>query len=68
MENEEQAHIISTTNQEVIGYTVTKQIDTERVKRALDNAIKGRENLNELLFHSDRGCRYSSQGYRQMLK
>lgn len=41
---------------------------TELVKRALGNAIRGRENLKGQVFHSDRGCQYSSQGYRQMLE
>ena len=62
------AAVIDLYNREVIGYAVGKQIDTELVKRALGNAIKGRENLSGLLFHSDRGCQYSGQGYRQMLE
>ena len=62
------ATTIDLYNREVIGYAVSKQIDTELVKRALGNAIRGRENLKGLVFHSDRGCQYSSQGYRQMLE
>ena len=62
------AAVIDLYNREVIGYAVSKQIDTELVKRALGNAIKGRENLSGLVFHSDRGCQYSSQGYRNMLE
>ena len=62
------AAVIDLYNREVIGYAVSKQIDTELVKRALGNAIGGPENLDGLAFHSDRGCQYSSQGYRQMLE
>lgn len=62
------AAVIDLYNREVIGYAVSKQIDTEHAKRALGNAIRGRENLSGLVFHSDRGCQYSSQGYRQMLE
>lgn len=62
------AAVIDLYNRGVVGYAVSKQIDTELVKRALGNAIRGRENLKGLVFHSDRGCQYSSQGYRQMLE
>jgi len=62
------AAVIDLYNREVVGYAVSKQIDTELVKRALGNAIKGRENLSGQVFHSDRGCQYSSQGYRHMLE
>ncbi|PKM71894.1 MAG: hypothetical protein CVU91_12145 [Firmicutes bacterium HGW-Firmicutes-16] len=62
------AAVIDLYNREVIGYSVSKQIDTELVKRALGNAIGGRENLSGLVFHGDRGCQYSSQGYRHMLE
>ncbi len=62
------AAVIDLYNREVIGYAVDKQIDTELVNRALGNAIRGRDNLNGLVFHSDRGCQYSSQGYQQMLE
>lgn len=62
------AEVIDLYNREVIGYAVSKQIDTELVKHALGNAIRGRDNLSGLIFHSDRGCQYSSQGYRQMLE
>ena len=62
------AAVIDLYNREVIGYAVGKQIGTELVNRALGNAIKGRENLCGLVFHSDRGCQYSSQGYRQMME
>ena len=55
-------------NREVIGYALSKSIDTELVKKALGNAI-GRQGVKEgLLFHSDRGSQYASKGYEKMLK
>ena len=49
------AAVIDLYNREVIGYAVSKKIDTELVKRALGNAI-GRNGVAEgLVFHSDRG-------------
>lgn len=62
------AVVIDLYNREIIGYEISKKIDTELVKRALANAI-ARNGLKEgLIFHSDRGCQYASKGYRQMLE
>lgn len=47
--------VIDLYNREVIGYAVSKKIDTELVKQALGNVI-GRNGVAEgLVFHSDRG-------------
>ena len=52
----------------LIGYDIGKKIDTQLVKNALGNAI-GRRGLSDgLIFHSDRGCQYASNGYQDMLK
>lgn len=61
------AVVMDLYNREIIGYSISKKIDTELVKRALGNAIAGKSNLKDLVFHSDRGCQYSSVGYRNML-
>ena len=36
--------------------------------KALGNAIGRRGRNKELIFHSDRGCQYSSKRYQEMLK
>ncbi len=47
------AIIMDLLNREIIGYAMSKQINTELVKRALGNAI-GRRGVQEgLIFHSD---------------
>ena len=51
----------------MIGYEIGKKIDTQLVKNALGNAI-GKRGIEEgLIFHSNRGCQYSSNGYQDML-
>lgn len=56
-------------NREIIGYSISKTINTELVKRALSNALTRRnEKEKEILFHSDRGTQYSSNDYNKMLK
>lgn len=62
------AVVIDLYNREVIGYDISKHIDTELVKRALSNAIARQGTREGLIFHSDRGCQYSSKGYREMLE
>ena len=54
-------------NKEVIGYEVSKNIDSELCKRALANALALRGRHNGLVFHSDRGSQYSSRAYKSML-
>lgn len=55
-------------NRDVIGYSISKSIDIELVKRALGNALGntggGGENTT---FHSDRGIQYARKGYQKML-
>jgi transposase InsO family protein len=62
------AVVIDLYNREVIGYAISKKIDTELVKQALSNAIASQGTKEGLIFHSDRGCQYSSKGYRKMLE
>ena len=54
-------------NREVIGYSVSKIIDTELACRALGNALHRKKKNKTLVFHSDRGSQYSSNRYQAML-
>ena len=54
-------------NREIIGYSISKNIDTELVKSALGNAISRVNNTEGIIFHSDRGSQYRSKGYKNML-
>ena len=61
------AVVLDLKNKEVIGYEVSRSIDSELCKNALANALALRGKHAGLIFHSDRGSQYSSQSYRQML-
>ena len=62
------AVVIDLWNREVIGYEVSRNIDTELVLRALGNALLRRGKAEgPLIFHSDRGCQYSSRRYQRIL-
>ena len=62
------AVVLDLCNKEVIGYAISKNIDTELVKNALGNAVANRGLHEDVVFHSDRGCQYSSKGYKNMLE
>jgi len=63
------AVVVDLFNREIIGYSVSKSIDVELIKRALCNALitTGGGGKNTV-FHSDRGIQYSSKSFRQMLE
>lgn len=62
------AAVIDLYNREVIGYAVSKKIDTELVKQALGNAITRSGVTEGLVFHSDWRSQYASRGYQKMLE
>ncbi len=55
-------------NREIIGYMLSKSIDTQIVKDALGNAIGKAGVGKDMIFHSDRGVQYASKGFRKMLE
>ena len=62
------ATVIDLYNKEVVGYSVSKNIDSELVKKALGNAlVRIDTERSDIIFHSDRGCQYSSKAYQSML-
>ena len=62
------AVVIDLFNREIIGYAVSRRIDSELTKRALGEAIGKYPEVEGTIFHSDRGCQYTSVGYRHALE
>ncbi len=63
------ATVIDLYNREIIGYSISKQMDSDLTCSALGNAIMRTGNKSQgVVFHSDRGCQYSSRAYQQMLR
>lgn len=62
------AVVIDLFNREIVGYSSSKKPNTELVMRAMSNALVNRKPSNSLLFHSDRGCQYSSKRYLNYLE
>ncbi len=54
-------------SRKIIGWSVSKNIDSALVCKALNNAIEQRNQSGYLLFHSDRGSQYSSDDFQDLL-
>jgi transposase InsO family protein len=61
------AAVLDMKNKGLIGYEVSKNIDSELCKRALSNALALHGKHEGLIFHSDKGSQYSSRAYKRML-
>ncbi|MBQ8188509.1 MAG: DDE-type integrase/transposase/recombinase [Lachnospiraceae bacterium] len=59
------AAVMDLYNREIIGYSISKKIDTELVKAALGNAIRMKGTAEGLIFHSNCGCQYASKSYQK---
>lgn len=51
----------------IVGYATSKNPDSELTQKALRMAYETRGKPQRVLFHSDQGCHYTSQAYRQQL-
>jgi len=61
------AAILDLYSRRVVGWALSTSLSTELPLVALDNAIQRRRPAEGLLHHSDRGCQYTSNDYRERL-
>ena len=54
-------------SKKVVGYAFSNRIDSALTSAALELAVKRRNPLGNLIFHSDRGIQYASNRYRETL-
>ena len=62
------AVVIDLFNREVVGWSMSKSLETKVVLDALDMAMRKTFPDVEVIFHSDRGVQYASDAYRKLLK
>lgn len=55
-------------NREIIGYHISKEINTELAIRVIENAKAKSPRSKKLVFHSDRGSQYCSKRYQKNLE
>jgi putative transposase len=57
------ATVIDIASRRVVGYAMADHLRTELVSDALSNALAARDPEPGVVFHSDRGCQYTSAAY-----
>ena len=63
------AVVLDLYSRRVVGWSMSEHPDTDLTLAALEMACQGRQSSTpELLYHSDRGCQYTSRRYRQYLE
>jgi transposase InsO family protein len=57
------ATVIDIASRRIVGFALADHLRTELVADALANAIAARDPAPGMIFHSDRGCQYTSAAY-----
>jgi transposase InsO family protein len=57
------ATVIDIASRRVVGFALAEQLRTELVAGALTNAVAARDPASGVIFHSDKGCQYTSGDY-----
>lgn len=61
------AVVLDLYKRRVVGWAYSKHPDSQLTAQALRMAYESRGRPKQLLFHSDQGCHYTSQAFRQQL-
>lgn len=61
------AVVMDLFSRRIVGWSMAEHMRVDLVEQALDMALAGRERLEGLLHHSDRGSQYASQAYQDRL-
>lgn len=61
------ATVIDLNSRRVVGWALAATLETHLVLAALDMALRQRRPPAGLIFHSDRGCQYTSKAFRDRL-
>ena len=62
------AVILDLFSRRVVGWKLGDSLATKLVETALQNALLLRQPSSSLIFHSDRGCQYTSEAVREKLR
>jgi transposase InsO family protein len=60
------ATVIDIASRRVVGFALADHLRTELVADALANAVAARDPAAGVIFHSDRGCQYTSAAYADL--
>jgi transposase InsO family protein len=62
------AAVMDIYSRKVIGWQLDKNLNSDLVERALENALMDRRVEKGIIFHSDQGIQYASQSFRKILR
>lgn len=62
------ATVIDLYSRRVVGWALAPSLETGIVIEAMDMALRQRQPPAGVIFHSDRGCQYTSQAFRDRLR
>ncbi|WP_432875103.1 IS3 family transposase [Kribbella sp. CA-245084] len=62
------ATVIDLASRRVVGWAVADHLRTDLIAQALANAVNRRRPAPGVIFHSDRGCQYTSAQYANLAK
>jgi putative transposase len=60
------ATVIDLASRRVVGWATADHLRTDLVDQALSNAVSSRRPTSGVIFHSDRGCQYTSAQHRRL--
>jgi transposase InsO family protein len=60
------ATVIDIASRRIVGYALADHLRTELVTDALANAVAARDPVPGVIFHSDRGCQYTSAAFASL--
>jgi len=60
------ATVLDLRSRRVVGFAMADHLRTDLIADALSNAVAGRDPQPGVVFHSDRGCQYTSRQYAQL--
>jgi transposase InsO family protein len=60
------ATVIDIASRRVVGYAIADHLRTELIAGALANAVAARDPAPGVIFHSDRGCQYTSAAFASL--
>jgi transposase InsO family protein len=61
------ASVMDLYSRKIIGYAMSKSIDTDLALQAVKNAIKLQKPTKPLILHSDLGCQYTSSAFKEYI-
>lgn len=60
------ATVMDLGSRRIIGYSMTDHLRTSLVNDALSAAVQSRGGVEDVIFHSDRGCQYTSEDFQRL--